>query len=103
MKLQNQRATQLKAWGVNLEDESIFGELLRKSYDDDFEPSKMPAQPTHHQPGSIGKLVVMSMRLMAGEELHHPGDERITASPVEQAKMGQYCRMVQEIGGGHAS
>lgn len=35
---------------------------------------RLPAQPTHHYPGSVAKLDVMAERLLRNECLFHPGD-----------------------------
>jgi hypothetical protein len=35
-----------------------------------------PANPTHHPPGTPGKLDVMVARAEAGEHIHHPDDAK---------------------------
>ncbi len=91
--LTQKRLIQLKRQGIKKEDKSLFGELLRKSYDDDFEPSRLPKMATAYPPGSVGKLVTMAMRLVAGEELYHPNDEKIAATVEEHNEAITFCQI----------
>lgn len=45
---------------------------------DEIDASKfvLPAHPTHHKPGSAGKVAVLRRRLELGEEFWHPSDEQ---------------------------
>ena len=87
------RTKELKALGINRDDKSLFGELLRKSYDDDFEPARLPATATAYPPGSIGKVVTLAMRLVAGEELYHPNDEKISATIEQHHALIKFCQV----------
>ena len=90
--LTQKRSIQLKRQGIKKEDKSLFGELLRKSYDDDFEPSRLPAMATPYPPGSVGKVVTLAMRLVAGEELYHPNDEKICATVEQHHELIKFCQ-----------
>lgn len=81
------RILQLSNAGVDRNDKSVFGDILRKGYDDDFEPARKPSQPTTYAPGSVGKLCVLALRLMAGEELYHVDDATTVASHEEQREL----------------
>ena len=70
---------------------NIFREICEKRHDEDFVPSKQP-EPTEARPGSIEKMQVLSARLMAGEELHHPSDVTIAATIEEQSEMAKLAR-----------
>ena len=54
---------------------NIFEEVKNKSHDEDWVglPAKVA---TAAKPGTAEKVEVMVARLEAGEELHHPNDER---------------------------
>ena len=54
---------------------NIFEEVKNKSHDEDWVglPAKVA---TAAKPGTAEKIEVMVARLEAGEELHHPNDER---------------------------
>lgn len=83
------RIAQLRRLGVSKSDDSIFGDLLRKGHDEDFEPKRF-GSPTSYAPGSVGKVEVLSERLVRGEELFHPDDERCCASREEQALLNSF-------------
>ena len=54
---------------------NVFEEILNKGYDDDW--VSLPAKvATAAKPGTAEKIEVMVARLQAGEDLHHPNDER---------------------------
>jgi len=54
---------------------NVFDEILNKGYDDDW--VSLPAKvATAAKPGTAEKIEVMVARLEAGEDLHHPNDER---------------------------
>ena len=54
---------------------NVFEEIKNKSHDEDWVglPAKVA---TAAKPGTAEKIEVMVARLEAGEELHHPNDER---------------------------
>ena len=54
---------------------NVFEEIRNKSHDEDWVglPAKVA---TAAKPGTAEKIEVMVARLEAGEELHHPNDER---------------------------
>ena len=54
---------------------NVFEEIKNKSHDEDWValPTKMA---TAAKPGTAEKIAVLAARLEAGEELHHPNDER---------------------------
>lgn len=54
---------------------NVFEEIKNKSHDEDWValPTKVA---TAAKPGTAEKIEVMVARLEAGEELHHPNDER---------------------------
>ena len=58
---------------------NLFIEIAEKCHDIDFEPHS-ECQPTAAPPGSLEKIKVMCERLANGQELHHEGDMRTTAS-----------------------
>lgn len=90
--LTQKRTQQLKKQGIKKEDKSLFGELLRKSYDDDFEPARLPATATAFHPGSVGKVVTMALRLVAGEDLYHPNDEKVCATVEQHHELIKFCQ-----------
>ena len=54
---------------------NVFEEIVNKGYDDDW--VSLPAKvATAAKPGTAEKIEVMVARLQAGEDLHHPNDER---------------------------
>ena len=54
---------------------NVFEEITNKGYDDDW--VSLPAKvATAAKPGTAEKIEVMVARLQAGEDLHHPNDER---------------------------
>lgn len=83
------RTQELNAHGIEKEDDSVFGELLRKGYDDDFEPTDY-CEPTIEAPGSIAKLKVLTQRLIDGVTLHHEQDEKVLATLQQQAVLGLF-------------
>ena len=85
------RTQELNSQGIKEDDDSLFGELLRKGYDDDFEPSDY-CKPTSEPPGSIGKLKVLTQRLQDGVTLYHPEDEKILATLAQQTEMGLFVQ-----------
>ena len=40
-------------------------------------PGRLPAEPTHHPPGSEGKIIAMIERAERGEALFHPLDAQL--------------------------
>jgi hypothetical protein len=83
------RTVQLNKNGISEDDDSLFGELLRKGYDDDFEPTEY-CKPTAEHPGSIGKLLILTQRLQDGVTLHHENDEKKLATISEQTELTQF-------------
>ena len=78
-KRQTPREEQLASQGISVTDPSIFAEIFLKGHDEDFVPTT-DSMPTAARPGSLEKLLVMSERLIRGEPLFHPDDERIHAT-----------------------
>jgi hypothetical protein len=85
------RSNELKRIGIKRDDDSMFGELLRHGVDDDFEPAK-ECIPTEHPPGSVGKIVVLALRLMNGQCLYHKDDERICATKELENEMVDFVK-----------
>ena len=54
---------------------NVFEEIKNKSHDEDW-IGLPPKMATAAKPGTAEKIEVMTARLEAGEELHHPNDER---------------------------
>ena len=54
---------------------NVFEEIKNKSHDEDWValPTKVA---TAAKPGTAEKIAVLAARLEAGEDLHHPNDER---------------------------
>lgn len=48
--------------------------------DEEFFEPEPASEPTTHAPGSEGKIEVMRRRLLRGEHLHHPEDEKVLAT-----------------------
>ena len=90
------RRTVILESGVNESGDNLFADIFNKGSDDFFEPKRKPF-PTHYPPGSQEKMVVMSMRLMAGEELHHENDGKVLANMDLQKEMANYVK--QQYGG----
>lgn len=86
---QSARIRELNRLGISSKDRSLFGELLRKGYDDDFEPTKK-CDPTKERPGSIGKMLVLAKRLEDGQELYHELDETMLATAEQQTELVKY-------------
>jgi hypothetical protein len=55
--------------------DSLLAEIVRVGHDYDFTP-RPPLMPTTARPGSAEKFTVLAARLLAGEDLWHPDDER---------------------------
>ena len=85
------RSNDLKRIGIKKCDDSMFGELLRHGVDDDFEPTR-ECVPTAHPPGSVGKIVVLALRLMNGQPLYHKNDERICATKEMEVEMSDFVK-----------
>lgn len=85
------RRASLQKDGIEESDENLFGELLRKGYDDYFEPKK-DCKPTAYPPGSIGKMVILSLRLIGGEKLYHADDAKIVATIEEQTALATFVK-----------
>jgi len=69
---------------------NLFHALEVWQHDLDFEPLLIP-EPTDARPGSIEKVRVMQARLEAGEDLHHWGDEQMSATFDDQRDMALHC------------
>jgi hypothetical protein len=54
---------------------NVFEEIKNKSHDEDW-IGLPPKMATAAKPGTAEKIEVMTARLNAGEDLHHPNDER---------------------------
>ena len=65
---------------------NVFEEIKNKSHDEDW--VGLPARvATAAKPGTAEKIEVMTARLEAGEELHHPNDERRPGTIEESNEM----------------
>jgi len=53
---------------------SVFRAIAEFGYDVDFRPR--PSSSSASPPGSLEKLKTLAARVLAGEELWHPGDRR---------------------------
>lgn len=49
---------------------------LPGAVEDTVHTRPLPAHPTPHPPGSMGKIAVMEARYARGEHVHHPLDAR---------------------------
>jgi len=64
----------------------VFEEIKNKSHDEDW-IGLPPKMATAAKPGTAEKIEVMTARLEAGEELHHPNDERRPGTIEESNEM----------------
>ena len=65
---------------------NVFEEIKNKSHDEDW-IGLPPKMATAAKPGTAEKIEVMTARLEAGEELHHPNDERRPGTIEESNEM----------------
>lgn len=84
------RTRALNEQGITEDDDSLFGELLRLGYDDDFEPHDY-CEPTKANPGSLAKLHVLTKRLEDGVTLFHDDDEKQLATIAEQKELAEFA------------
>lgn len=100
--IKREQAKLIYAAGAKIDDDSSFGCILSKGNDSDFLPSRMPL-PTGARPGSIEKIELYAARLLRGEELNHPGDERVSGTidmqnaMIEFAMVGRKERKAKSI------
>jgi hypothetical protein len=94
--IKREYAEQLYRQGVRFSDDSAFGHLLTRGHDIDFEPNRDPV-PTEARPGSIEKLKVLEERLLRGEKLSHPDDERMLASLEEQSLLSLFAKEQMDL------
>jgi hypothetical protein len=65
---------------------NVFEEIKNKSHDEDW--VALPARvATAARPGTAEKIEVMVARLEAGEELHHPNDEKRPGTIEQSSQM----------------
>ena len=65
---------------------NVFEEIKNKSHDEDWValPTKMA---TAAKPGTAEKIAVLAARLEAGEDLHHPNNERRPGTIEQSSQM----------------
>lgn len=69
----------------------MFDAIRVLGHEMDFEPLLIPT-PTGARPGSPEKVEVLRMRLINGEDLYHPSDERIAADTATQSALADFVR-----------
>jgi len=62
---------------------SVFDVIIKMGHDMDFEPS-VSALPTHHGPGSVGKIEVLADRVSKGLQLWNVNDADVFECPERQ-------------------
>jgi hypothetical protein len=62
---------------------TMFDAIRLLGHEMDFEPLLL-GKPTKAKPGSEAKVLILRQRLEAGEEMHHPDDEMMSAPISEQ-------------------
>ena len=70
---------------------NLFETITELGHDLDFEPLLIPT-PTAARPGSPEKVEILRMRLVNGEDLYHPNDERIAADMKAQIALADFVR-----------
>jgi hypothetical protein len=64
----------------------VFEEIKNKSHDEDW-IGLPPKMATAAKPGTAEKIEVMTARLQAGEDLHHPNDEQVPGTIEQSSQM----------------
>jgi hypothetical protein len=65
---------------------NVFEEIKNKSHDEDW-IGLPPKMATAAKPGTAEKIEVMTARLQAGEDLHHPNDEQVPGTIEQSSQM----------------